>query len=106
MANSADSDQKPTDLNLHCLQRQGISRFSMIRINCALRTCGTTTGPVLDAAFSPVFSAYSFFWYLKLCLEELSLPRDVIVPHEFSFLDNAEDVIMETICWRISLSVM
>ena len=25
--------QKPTDLDLHCLQRQGISGFSMIRVN-------------------------------------------------------------------------
>ena len=25
MTNSADPDQKPTDLNLHCLLRQGIS---------------------------------------------------------------------------------
>ena len=41
MANSADSDQlastdlvkKPTDLDLHCLQRQGISGFSMTRVN-------------------------------------------------------------------------
>ena len=32
MANSADSDQKPTDLDLHCLQRQGISRFSRTRV--------------------------------------------------------------------------
>ena len=28
MANSADPDQKPTDLDLHCLQRQDISGFS------------------------------------------------------------------------------
>ena len=28
MANSADPDQKPTDLDLHCLQRQGISGVS------------------------------------------------------------------------------
>ena len=34
MANSADPDQlaKPTDLDLHCLQRQGISGFSRTRI--------------------------------------------------------------------------
>ena len=35
MANSADPDQlalKPTDLDLHFLQRQGISRFSRTRI--------------------------------------------------------------------------
>ena len=28
MINSADPDQMPTDLDLHCLQRQGISGFS------------------------------------------------------------------------------
>ena len=37
MANSADPDQmaslqKPTDLDLHCLQRQGISEFSRTRV--------------------------------------------------------------------------
>ena len=32
MANSADPDQ-PTDLDLHCLQRQGISGFSRTRVN-------------------------------------------------------------------------
>ena len=33
MTNNADPDQKPTDLDLHCLQRQGISRFSRTRVN-------------------------------------------------------------------------
>ena len=35
MENSADPDQlaSSTDLDLHCLQRQGISGFSMTRIN-------------------------------------------------------------------------
>ena len=36
MTNSADPDQlaseKPTDLDLHCLQRQGIYRFSRARV--------------------------------------------------------------------------
>ena len=32
MSNSADPDQKPTDLDLHCLQRQGTSGFSMTRV--------------------------------------------------------------------------
>ena len=32
MANSEDSDQKPTDLDLHCLQRQDISGFSRTRV--------------------------------------------------------------------------
>ena len=33
MANSADLDQlaKPTDLDLHCLQRQGIPGFSWVK---------------------------------------------------------------------------
>ena len=38
MANSADPDQlaflqKPTDLGLHCLQKQDISGFSRTRVN-------------------------------------------------------------------------
>ena len=33
MTNSADPDQKPTDLDLHCLQMQGISGLSMHRVN-------------------------------------------------------------------------
>ena len=33
MTNSADPDlQRPTDLDLHCLQRQGISVFSRTRV--------------------------------------------------------------------------
>ena len=32
MANNTDPDQKPTDLDLHCLQRQGISGFSRTRV--------------------------------------------------------------------------
>ena len=32
MANSADPVQKPTDLDLHCFQKQGISGFSMSRV--------------------------------------------------------------------------
>ena len=38
MANSADSDQKPTGLDLHCLQRQGISGFSMTRVKRRLQS--------------------------------------------------------------------
>ena len=38
MANSPDLDQLATseanDLDLHCLQRQDISRFSRTRVNC------------------------------------------------------------------------
>ena len=39
MANSADPDQKPTDLDLHYLQRQGISVFSMTRVNPLVKLC-------------------------------------------------------------------
>ena len=35
MANSADPDQTPTDLDLYCLQRQGISWFSRTRVEFA-----------------------------------------------------------------------
>ena len=38
MANSVDPDQlasKPTDLDLHCLQKQGISGLSRTRVNIA-----------------------------------------------------------------------
>ena len=38
MANSADPDQKPNVLNLHCLQRPGISRFSRTRVNNCCHT--------------------------------------------------------------------
>ena len=42
MANSADPDQlaseKPTDLDLHCLQRQGISRFSRTKVKSMLQS--------------------------------------------------------------------
>ena len=34
MANSVDPDCWPTDLDLHCLQRQGISVFSRTRVDC------------------------------------------------------------------------
>ena len=41
MANSADSDQlaskKPTDLDIHCLQRQGISGYSRTRVKIIIR---------------------------------------------------------------------
>ena len=33
MTNSADPDQLASDLNLHCLQRQGISGFSRTRVS-------------------------------------------------------------------------
>ena len=44
MANSADPDQlaqKPTDLDLHCLQRQDISGFSRTKVNVQRKKCRT-----------------------------------------------------------------
>ena len=35
MANSADPGQMASDLDLHCLQRQGISGFSRTRVKFA-----------------------------------------------------------------------
>ena len=32
--------QKPTDLDLHCLQRQGISGFSRTRVKCTREESG------------------------------------------------------------------
>ena len=39
MANSADLDQKPTDMDLHCLQKQDISRISRTRGNWVVKGC-------------------------------------------------------------------
>ena len=43
MANSVDPDQlaslKPTDLYLHCLQRQDISGFSRTRVKGRMQSC-------------------------------------------------------------------
>ena len=45
MTNNADTDQfpslqKPTDLDLHCLQRQGISGFSRTRVRISTQDKG------------------------------------------------------------------
>ena len=36
MANSADPDELPTDLDLHCRQRQDISEFSRTRVKVSI----------------------------------------------------------------------
>ena len=51
MANSADPE--PTDLDLHCLQRQGISGFSRTRVNCNNNILNLTTLPIALAILSP-----------------------------------------------------
>ena len=45
MANSADPEQflkKPTDLELHCLQKQGISGLIRTRVKCVSNFCENT----------------------------------------------------------------
>ena len=49
MANSADPDQlasKPTDLDLHCLERQGISGASRTRVKYSNTITPDHTGPI------------------------------------------------------------
>ena len=52
MTNSADSDQLATDLDLHCLQSQGISGFSRTRVNIV-----TELLKCLFLSFSALFDA-------------------------------------------------
>ena len=64
MANSADPDQKPTDLDLHCLRMQGISGLSMTRviivkdnIDPTLHICGLTT--LLNMGATSLVTSYT-----------------------------------------------
>ena len=79
--------QKPTDLDLHCLQRQGISRFSRTRVN----TLWTNPGDdfLFDlglTSLSTTFQSYRngvWMWQgaqcslLECCLTEISHPRHI-----------------------------
>ena len=40
--------KKPTDLDLHCLQRQGISGFSMTRVNELTLSDGSDDAPAVN----------------------------------------------------------
>ena len=55
MANSADPVQKPTDLDLHCLQRQGISGLSRTRVKCieSLDYCVMRYYPITKSRSEP-----------------------------------------------------
>ena len=54
MANSADPDQKPTDLDLHSLQRQGISGVSRTGVNtCSFSMIGKN------------FNILKYFYFLQ-----------------------------------------
>ena len=74
MTNSADLDlQKPADLDLHCLQKQGISRFSRTRVkrNGYTFKGGNSLKIVLPSFWKSVYSKLekSFFKGSKLfCL--------------------------------------
>ena len=63
MANSADPDQlasqKPTDLDLHCLQRQDISGFSRTRVKA----------PITNA----VDDSFIFFFFLFFSEKNINL---------------------------------
>ena len=60
--------QKPNDLGLHCLQRQGISGFSRTRVKRAGEgegrdyiTSGEATRKTVKVMY-PVFFLFFFFW--------------------------------------------
>ena len=69
MTNSADPDQlvslKPTDLDLHCLQRQGISGFSRTRVEI------DSKDPVRK---SKKYFSYSYFFFETCCVYSLEVP--------------------------------
>ena len=86
MTNSADSDQKPTDLDLHCFQMQGISGFSRTRIKVfASAYQSPNKSPIPKNVMILIFLKYisffflsAIFWkiriYISLC--QLILPRE------------------------------
>ena len=49
--------QKPTDLDLHCLQRQGISGVSRTRVKRTMNAVKSTLFPLLNNSFCATFSA-------------------------------------------------
>ena len=52
MTNSADPDQLATDLDLHCLQRHGISGFSRTRVKSKTRL---DSDAILYTSAEPIF---------------------------------------------------
>ena len=79
---TSDSDQlasqKSSDLDLHCLQRQGISGFSRTRVNLYPGLCG----------FSEVRMFYSFWFLLKHpAINGISLSRKQ--KHKWSYPGDA-----------------
>ena len=75
MANSADPDQKPTDLDLHCLQRQGISRHNRKWVNLHLcENSGQSVAPDKRGIHIIVF----LFLHENICLG-YSLESEVLL---------------------------
>ena len=73
MTNIADPDQLPTDLDLHCLQRQGISRFSRTRVNglreifpLKVSPCGTQGDYIYENPYVPLGLLGSYVIYMKI----------------------------------------
>ena len=68
--------QKPTDLDLHCLQRQGISGFSRTRVNKA---------PILKV-LSKIVEYFFFFFFFHYSSEKIGLgiSCDSSARHEMS----------------------
>ena len=59
MGNSADPDhmaQKPTDLDLHCLQRQGISWFSRTMVKSAHMHSHIRPSIFIDRLYSTIIT--------------------------------------------------
>ena len=80
MANSADPDQKPTDLDLHCLQRQGISGTSRARVNILLRLAMW-----ISQCVSSYHQPYIFILhYSQLCDFLKQIIPVVIINHTFN----------------------
>ena len=78
MANSEDPDlKKPTDLDLHCLQRQGISGFSRTRVKIKLPQ--TPTPPQWS------WVQILCFIMLKVCIQGKTFSSPVWKYHETAF---------------------
>ena len=85
MANSADPDQlkKPTGLDLHCLQRQGISGFSRAKVKFTRRIARTGTLGRFSAIFHRGDNFYEFlfgFLYTKFLLKRDLKENLIAVP--------------------------
>ena len=72
MANSADPDQKPTNLDLHCLQRQGVSGFSRTKVN---GSSGSDQNPCTRTSLMKSHCGYIFMRRMKWSFENNALMK-------------------------------